>query len=396
MGRICDLVVIEKETEKASMSSKVWYASARVKKWKYSDSMAGRLEAMLRSVDLGAHIEGGEWVAIKTHLGSDGAHRTVRPLFLRKVVEAVKCAGAKPFITDTVRIKGLDYLEVANANGINHLSTGAPVVLADGLYGHDNLMVKAGDILGEVAVSSVIHDVPAMVMTSHVKGHILAGIGATMKNLAMGGVSGGHRTCGWKCGRGAMHTKDAGAILWEAGLCTQCYQCEEVCPLECITFKDDRTEFTYDANVCWRCGRCTRVCPSGALSMEGADDTRFLRGLAEAAMAVLSTFKPGKVLYINFMTEMQPECDCMPGADVPVMQDQGIMASWDPVAVEQATLDMILKASPLPQSAAEDKGIKAGEDIFTRLSGRNLQVTIDEAERLGLGSKDYRIAVIEG
>jgi uncharacterized Fe-S center protein len=49
-------------------------------------------------------------------------------------------------------------------------------VLADGLYGNDNIMVKAGDILGEVAVASVIHDVPAMVVCSHVKGHINSGM----------------------------------------------------------------------------------------------------------------------------------------------------------------------------------------------------------------------------
>lgn len=376
------------------MAEKVYYVSPRVKKWKYSDSMAGKLEVMLKAMDMAGHIEPGEWVAIKTHLGSEGAHRTVRPLFLRKVVDALRAIEAKPFVTDTVRIKGLDYLDVANSNGINHLSVGAPVVLADGLYGHDNLMVKAGELLGEVAVSSVIHDVPAMVMVSHVKGHILAGIGATMKNLAMGGVSGGHRKCGWKCGRGAMHAKGEGAIHWNREACTLCYQCQEVCPLECIEFKAEGSEFAYNAGECWRCGRCTRVCPNDALRMDGADDKVFLRALAEGAKAVLSTFKPGKVLYLNFMTEMQPECDCMPGADVPVLQDQGILASWDPVAIEQATLDMLRRAVPLPQSAAEDKGIKPGDDVFLKLSGRDAQITVDEAERLGLGTKEYELVEI--
>ena len=117
-------------------------------------------------------------------------------------------------MTDTVRIKGLDYLEVANQNGINHLSVGAPVVLVDGLYGNDSIMVKPGEILGEIAIASVIHDVPAMVVCSHVKGHIQAGYAGAIKNIAMGGVSSKHRTCGWKCGRGAMHTIGEG----DAGL----------------------------------------------------------------------------------------------------------------------------------------------------------------------------------
>ncbi len=106
--------------------------------------MPGKLERLLQSVGLSDYFEKDEWVAVKTHFGSQGAHRIVRPIFLRKVVDALIETGSKPFVTDTVRIKGLDYLEVANQNGINHLSVGAPVVLADGIYGNDNIMVKAG------------------------------------------------------------------------------------------------------------------------------------------------------------------------------------------------------------------------------------------------------------
>lgn len=366
----------------------VYFAPARVKKWKYSESLPGKLERLLKEIDLARYFEKEEWVAIKTHFGSDGAHRIVRPVFLRKVVEALRSIGAKPFITDTVRIKGLDYLEVANQNGINHLSCGAPVVLADGLYGNDNIMVRAGEILGEIAVASVIYDVPAMVVCSHFKGHINAGFGGAIKNLAMGGVSGSHRHCGWKCGRGAMHTIGEGMLVWDKEKCALCLQCEEICPLDCIEFKEG--EFTYNDERCWRCGRCTRVCPEGALVLPG-DDELFMRSLAEAAMAVLSTFKPGKVLYINFLTEIQPECDCMPAAEVPVVQDQGILISDDIVAIEQASLDLITGKTPLPESLAEEMGIKKGDDILMALHNKPYILQIDEAERLGLGTRRYRL-----
>lgn len=366
----------------------VYFAPARVKKWKYSESLPGKLERLLKEIDLARYFEKEEWVAIKTHFGSEGAHRIVRPVFLRKVVEALRSIGAKPFITDTVRIKGLDYLEVANQNGINHLSCGAPVVLADGLYGNDNIMVRAGEILGEIAVASVIYDVPAMVVCSHFKGHINAGFGGAIKNLAMGGVSGSHRHCGWKCGRGAMHTIGEGMLVWDKEKCALCLQCEEICPLDCIEFKEG--EFTYNDERCWRCGRCTRVCPEGALVLPG-DDELFMRSLAEAAMAVLSTFKPGKVLYINFLTEIQPECDCMPAAEVPVVQDQGILISDDIVAIEQASLDLITGKTPLPESLAEEMGIKKGDDILMALHNKPYILQIDEAERLGLGTRRYRL-----
>ena len=368
--------------------AKVFFASARALKWKYDDSMPGKLERLLKEFNLSDYIEPQEWVAIKTHFGSEGAHRIVRPLFLRKVVEALKNIGAKPFVTDTVRIKGLDYLEVANQNGLNHLSVGAPVVLADGLYGNDNIVIKAGGILGEIAVSSLIHDVPAMVVCSHVKGHIQAGYGGAIKNIAMGGVSARHRECGWKCGRGAMHTVGEGMLAWDKNKCELCYQCMEICPLDVIKFVNE--ELQWNSEECWRCGRCERVCQSGGISLP-KDPERFMRALAESAKVVLSTFKQKKVIYINFLTEIQPECDCMPVADVPVIQDQGILMSDDIVAVEQASVDMLLKSPPLPQAASEDKNMAKGDDILFKLSEKPYHLQIEESERLGLGTRKYEL-----
>ncbi len=371
--------------------SNVYFAPARIKKWRYTDSMPGKLEKLLNEINLLSFFEKDEWTAVKTHFGSEGAHRIVRPVFLRKVVDALKGVSAKPFVTDTVRIKGLDYLEVANQNGINHLSVGAPVVLADGLYGNDNIMVRAGDILGEIAIASVIHDVSAMVVCSHVKGHIQAGYGGAIKNVAMGGISSSHRKCGWKCGRGAIHTIGEGKLIWDEAKCELCYQCEEICPLECIKFENEL--FAYSEDKCWRCGRCTRVCPAGALAMPG-DDERFMYALAEAARAVIGTFQPGKIMYINFLTEIQPECDCMPSADVPVMQDQGILVSDDIVSIEQATIDILSNKKPLPQSAMDEYQSEPGDILFC-LSRKPYKLQIDAAERLGLGSKQYKLVEIQ-
>jgi uncharacterized Fe-S center protein len=369
----------------------VYFTPARAKKWNYADSMPGKLERMLEATGLMNYFSPEEWVAVKTHFGSEGAHRIVRPVFLKKVVDALKKIGSRPFITDTVRIKGLDYLEIANQNGINHLSVGAPVVLADGLYGNDNIMVRAGEILGEVAVASLIHDVPAMVVCSHVKGHINAGYAGAIKNMAMGGVSSSHRTCGWKGGRGSMHTIGEGELLWDAEKCELCYQCRDVCPLDAITFKDDK--LVWSGDVCWRCGRCERVCQSESLMLPG-EDRRFMHSLAEAAHAVMSTFEPKKIIFINFLTEIQPECDCMPAADVPVIQDIGILISEDIVSVEQASIDMLAAAEPLPQSLASDKEIGRGDDILTKLHHKPYLLQVEEAERLGIGSRKYELVRI--
>ncbi|HAM52918.1 MAG TPA: 4Fe-4S ferredoxin [Nitrospiraceae bacterium] len=367
--------------------AKVYFSPARPAKWRYDASMPGKLERLLKEMGLSNYFSPKEWVAVKTHFGSEGAHRTVRPVFLRKVVEGLQSIGAKPFVTDTVRIKGLDYLEVANRNGVNHLSVGAPVVIADGLYGNDNILVRAGEILGEIAVASLIHDVPAMVVCSHVKGHINAGYAGAIKNVAMGGVSSSHRDCGWKCGRGAMHTLGEGRLLWDSEKCELCYQCAEICPLDAIVFNEEEA-LIWNGDTCWRCGRCARVCQSEAITLPG-DDDRFMRSLAEAAKAVLDTFEPQKVIFINFLTEIQPECDCMPMADVPVMQDQGILISDDIVSIEQASVDILRNALPLPGSAATQADTGKEDDILFSLSRKPYRIQMEEANRLGLGSLIY-------
>ena len=372
--------------------STVYFSTARTLRWNYRHSVPGKLETLLNKLDLGKRFSKDDWVAVKTHWGSQGAFRIIPAVMLRKVVDALKGTGAKPFVTDTVRIQGLDYLEVANQNGLNHLSCGAPLVLADGLYGKDSILVPAGPVLGSIAVASVIHDAPAMVVCSHTKGHINSGYAGAIKNLAMGCVSGRHREQGWQKGRGAMHCHGEMGLRWDPEVCTFCQQCAEVCPLDSIEFKDGK--FAYDQDTCWHCGRCSRVCQEGALTLP-QDDASFMKGMAESAAAVLSTFGPGKVVYVNFLFQIQPECDCMPVADVPVMQDQGILVSDDLVAIEQASVDMLRKASPLPQSAADEAGLTSGDDILAKLNPRPLQLQIDECERLGLGSRKYELVAVE-
>jgi uncharacterized Fe-S center protein len=372
------------------MSSEVYFAPARATRWDYSASQVAGLERLIEQLDFGGAIAEGEYVAIKTHFGSWGAHRIVRPRFLRVLADAVKAVGGKPFVCDTVRIQGWDYLEVANQNGINPQSVGCPVILADGLFGCDSIEVQAGPMLGSVNVATAIRDAPAMIVASHCKGHIQAGFGGAIKNLAMGGVAGRHRSGDWRQARGHLHAAtDDSFITRDPELCTLCLQCLHVCPLEAISEVDG--ELIVDDERCWRCGRCERVCPEGAIRLDKRTEQDFQMALAEGAQAVLSTFEPGKVLYFNFVLEVQPECDCMPVADTPIVQDQGILASKEIVAVEQATLDLINNAPPLPESLAEDKGLEAGRRILAEALGVDGQLHVDAAAQIGLGSREYEL-----
>lgn len=370
------------------MQSKVYHILPRAKRYKYESGLLGKFEHFLKKFPLDNYVSKKEVVPLKIHLGNDGAFRTIRPQFVQKVVERVKNIPAKPFVTDSVRIAGYDYLEVANRGGYNHLTLGAPVVIADGIYGNDSIMVEAGELLSKVAIASAIYDAKSMIVLTHAKGHIQSVFGGAIKNISMGGVSAQPRNGSWKEGRGKMHFLHGDIMKWNKEKCILCFDCAKICPAECITFIDNI--YSVDDKKCFRCGRCARVCPEGAIEVPITNEV-FMKAVAEGAKAVLSTFEKGKILYINFLIEMQPECDCMPIADTPVVQDQGILISDDPVAIDAATLDLVTNVMPLPGSLAEGITFEKDKDIFSILHGKNAKKQLIEAEKMGLGSLNYVI-----
>ncbi|HUH66162.1 MAG TPA: DUF362 domain-containing protein [Syntrophales bacterium] len=370
------------------MKSKVYYIDAHSKAFAYESGLEGKFENFLKGFDFSAYITKDEVIPIKMHLGNRGAFRTVRPQFVKLVVDAIKNIPAQPFVTDSVRVPGYEYLEVAKNGGYTHLTLGAPVVLADGIYGNDSMKVKAGKLLSEISIASAIHDAKSMVVLTHVKGHIQAVLGGAIKNLSMGGVSFAPRNDTWQHGRGKMHFLMGDIMEWDEEKCTLCHDCMDICPMDSITFPDEK--YTVDKEKCWRCGRCARVCPVEALEVPITHEI-FMKALVEGAKAVLDTFDKRRIVYVSFMLEMQPECDCMPMADPPVAQDQGILISDDPVAIDSATLDILSKVKPLPDSRAAEINMKEGWDVFSLLHKKDAKLQIREAEHLGLGMSDYEL-----
>ncbi|MCX5777317.1 MAG: DUF362 domain-containing protein [Candidatus Firestonebacteria bacterium] len=372
---------------------KVYYSSARSKIWNYDHSMPGKLEELLSQIDLSKYISPKDKVAVKTHFGSQGAFRIVRPVFLRKIVEAVKALKAKPFITDTTRIESLEYLEVAAYNGLTHLTCGAPVIIADGIKGMDATPVKVEGHkhISEISVANAIYHADAMIVVSHFKGHLQAGFGGAIKNIGMGGVS--PKTHDGKSNRGLLHSVDDKLPAWDKNKCNWCRRCEDICPVEAIRI-EPKVSFELTDDMCWRCGRCARICKEKALDMPITSE-RLNTHIIEASKAVMSTFKPKKVIFINFMIEMQPECDCMPTADVPVVNDQGIAVSDDPVAVDQACIDIVAKAGPLPNSLASDLDVTEPGDTFGAVNKKSTKLSLEIGEKMGLGTREYELVTIK-
>jgi len=292
-------------------------------------------------------------------------------------------------VTDTTRYLGPQALNFARWNGYTESSLEAPLILADGAFGYDNVMVKGGKHQEEIAIASAIYDVKCMFVLSHFKGHIQSGFGGAIKNLAMGCLSCNDREKKHEPCRGGIHAKKHGEMTWHEDNCTHCNLCVDICGMGALSFDDD-DKLVIDKNLCFYCGRCARVCEFEGLEFP-IDEEYFNEALSQAAKSVIDTFEEDKIVYINFLHEIQPECDCMPLADVPFVQDQGILISTDPVAIDKASVDIINSAEPITESVAGEKGAKKGDDILYIVNPASNKLQIEYAEKFGMGSQSYEI-----
>lgn len=115
----------------------------------------------------------------------------------------------------------------------------------------------------------------------------------------------------------------------------------------------------------------------------GGDHDSFLRSMADAAGSVIKLFD-GNIVYINAMMNMSVDCDCCAVAEDPCMKDIGILISTDPVAIDQACLDLVY--------ASTDHG---RDHLVERIESRNGHLTVQTAVELGLGSKEYDLIEVE-
>ena len=114
-----------------------------------------------------------------------------------------------------------------------------------------------------------------------------------------------------------------------------------------------------------------------------ADHDSFLRSMADAASSVVDYFK-GNAAYINVMKNMSVDCDCCAVAEDPCIADIGILVSLDPVAIDQACLDLVY--------ASKDPG---RDHLLKRIESRNGVLTVEAAAELGIGSREYELITIQ-
>ena len=315
----------------------------------------------------------GEFTAVKIHFGEENNTGHIKPAWIRPLLEKIASTGAKPFLTDTntlykgQRQNSVDHLMQAHRHGFSIENLGVPVIIADGLLSKNFSEITVDGIhLKSVKIANDILHSESMVVLSHVTGHILSGMGAAIKNVAMGAAP--------RSGKQVQHADVKPEVI--ADRCRGCRSCIEWCPKDAIELYDGVARI--DKEKCYGCAECIATCRHDAINHSFGGSSRMLQEkMAEYALGAVKN-KQGKVCYITFLTHITRECDCLNEAQDKITRDIGILASYDPVAVDRAAADILKK--------------EAGKDILRELwpdNDYNNQIT--HAEKIGLGKTQYKI-----
>jgi uncharacterized protein len=356
----------------------------------HRENLHEKLVRLIDAAGIEKIIGRGDLAALKVHFGEKGGHAYIRPTFLRKIVDRVRSLGARPFLTDSStlypgeRKEAVSALSCAIENGFAFSVVGAPLIMCDGLRGHSARRVQVdGEILQEVDIASGILESNALIAVSHFKCHELTGFGGALKNLGMG--------CSSREGKLEQHSNVAPKIA--ENFCTACATCLKACVHDAISFIEGAARI--DAECCAGCGRCITVCEEKAIKVQWNEEAPLvMKKMAEYAKGALHG-KEGKILFVNFVTQISPACDCYGHSDAPIVPDQGILASTDPVALDQACADLVNAARGLPGTALQT-GTEPGGDKFRGVHPQiDWEIQLEHAEKIGMGSRRYVLKKLE-
>ncbi len=353
-------------------------------------SLPAKLQKLIRMAGIGSIDMDGKFVAIKMHFGELGNLAYLRPNYAKAVADVVKEQGGLPFLTDCntlypgSRKHALEHMDCANINGFNTVTTGCQIIIADGLRGTDDIEVPVPnwEYCETAYIGRAVMDADIFISLTHFKGHEQAGFGGTIKNIGMG--------CGSRAGKMQQHNSGHPHVITDR--CRGCQRCAKECGSEAISYTDHKAWI--DPEKCKGCGRCIGACAFDAIENDNWDAPQMLgRRMAEYTAAVVSG-RP--CFHISLITDVSPNCDCHGENDAPILPNIGMLASFDPVAIDQACADLCLKAEPVRNSQLGDNLAKPDwhhhHDHFLD-SNPNIEwkATLAHGEKIGLGSRDYEL-----
>ena len=257
-------------------------------------------------------------VAVKVHSGEEGNQNYLKPDFMKPIIEYVNGTVVECNTAyEGERNTTEKHEKLMKKHGFSELFD---VDIMDGEGPDLVLDIPNGKVLKKNYVGKNIKNYDSMLVLSHFKGHPMGGYGGALKQLSIGVASGHGKRYIHCCGH----------------------------------------EGSYE-------------------DMFKQDQDKFLESMADAASSVVNYF--GKnIAYINVMCNMSVDCDCCAVAEDPCIKDIGILASLDPVAIDQACIDLL--------KASDDPG---RDHLLERINSRHGEHTIEAANELGIGSREYEL-----
>ncbi len=262
-------------------------------------------------------------VAVKVHSGEQGNQNYLKPEFMEQIVKRVNGTIVECNTAyEGARNTSSKHKDLLKTHGWSELFD---VDLLDETGPDKVLEIPNGKVINKNYVGKNIDNYDSMLVLSHFKGHPMGGYGGALKQLSIG-VASSH-------GKGYIH---------------------------CI----GNENWSFD-------------------EMFNVNQDKFLEAMADSASSVVNYFN-GNIAYINIMCNLSVDCDCCAIAEDPCMKDIGILSSLDPIALDQACIDLIYNSN--------DKG---RGHFVERIERQNGIHTIEAASKLGFGSRDYELIEID-
>ncbi|HEX2957969.1 MAG TPA: DUF362 domain-containing protein [Chitinispirillaceae bacterium] len=355
------------------MNSKVYFTPV-----KESDSVEVIKEKLSSLINKHAVFESGmgdlKKVVIKIHFGEEGNTGYLRPEIVAVVCGKITSQGGEVIISDSntlyrgKRMNSNDHLALAYEHGFRKEITGGTTVIADETSDNVATIPINLQFIKDAKIPKLYIGTDLFISMAHFKGHLAAEFGGTLKNIGMG--------CATREGKMAQHSDLEPKI--NAYRCIGCGTCVDKCQVHALSLVQGKAKI--NAAKCTGCAGCIAVCPAEAIDVNwGSGAARMQEKMVEYAFAVLKNVP--RSLHINFATKITAECDCIAKDDPRITDDIGIFISEDPVALDQACFDAVIK--------------QAGKDLFKEYHPHcdgNRQLMY--AERLGLGSRKYEVIVV--
>ena len=339
--------------------------------------MAQKLNALIDASKVLGFLKKDDYTGIKIHFGEEGNTGHIKAEWLKGLIERLQSVTNNIFFTDTnvlykqsKRTNTVDHLKLAYNHGFSFQNMNVPVIIADGLRGRNYTDVEISKKrFSKVKIASDITDCDSLLVLTHITGHIMTGFAGAIKNLGMG--------CASRRGKFEQH---CGIVPdFNPGECAGCGLCVSNCPANAITLSKGKAKI--DEANCIGCGECVVVCKAEALNAKWSETLANLQEkMVEYACGAVEAVDR-RIGYINFLTNITRDCDCLAKDEPKIVEDIGILASNDLVGIDSASAGIL--------NGLRDK------DIFRQEHPEiDWTVQLKYAASLGLGETNYKLRTV--